>query len=433
MKLRPVLAVLLGCMIAEAYPASNGETAMSADAFVDSIGVNIHLTYLNTPYANFSMVESSLKNLGVRHVRDGLVDTTWTTYYDRLNTLGQDGIMATLITSPSESAALLADYPQRVASCFEAYEGPNEYDQSGDPNWASTLNAFMARMQAAIASNPSVSKYPIVGPSLTNAASFPQMAASSTDFNYANLHNYFAGRNPGTPGWGSNGYGSYAWNLSLVAQAWPGKPIRTTETGYFNDVNVSGGVPESVSGTYMPRLLLEQYIHGIQRTYIYELVDLNTTQPSSENNYGLVHSDFSPKPAFTAVQSLLHLLSDPGAAFTPGQLSYSLSGNTTDVQHLLFQKRDGTFYLALWIEEPTYNDKTLISVPSRSITLSTATSTVITVHTINAQGQMGSSTMAANLTHSIRVGPQVTVFEISTEQAKPNAPVLHKPTILSNP
>jgi hypothetical protein len=162
-------------------------------------------------------------------------------------------------------------------------------------------------------------------------------------------------------------------------------------------------------------------------------VDLNTTQPSSENNYGLVHSDFSPKPAFTAVQSLLHLLSDPGAAFTPGQLSYSLSGNTTDVQHLLFQKRDGTFYLALWIEEPTYNDKTLISVPSRSITLSTATSTVITVHTINAQGQMGSSTMAANLTHSIRVGPQVTVFEISTEQAKPNAPVLHKPTILSNP
>ena len=141
----------------------------------------------------------------------------------------------------------LAAYPGRVANSFEAYEGPNEYDNSGDPNWATMLNNFMTLLHGAVKSNASAAQFPIVGPSLTQAASFAQVAASAASFDNANLHNYSGGRNPGTPGWGNGGYGSIDWNLALANGAWPGKPVITTETGYVNDLTQVNSVPEDVS------------------------------------------------------------------------------------------------------------------------------------------------------------------------------------------
>jgi hypothetical protein len=32
-------------------------------------------------------------------------------------------------------------------------------------------------------------------------------------------------------------------------------------------------IVDDIGGTYMPRVLLEQYLDGIVRTYIYELID----------------------------------------------------------------------------------------------------------------------------------------------------------------
>ena len=85
-------AVLSGlCLVAASYAASGVEKAVGADAFVDSVGVNVHLHYTDTSYGNFAAVEKALKDLGVRHIRDGLTDTSWTAYYDRLNELRSSG------------------------------------------------------------------------------------------------------------------------------------------------------------------------------------------------------------------------------------------------------------------------------------------------------------------------------------------------------
>ena len=54
----------------------------------------------------------------------------------------------------------------------------------------------------------------------------------SAFFDQANIHNYLAGRHPGTPGWGDDGYGSIDWNLRLIRRYSGGKPITTTEIGY---------------------------------------------------------------------------------------------------------------------------------------------------------------------------------------------------------
>ena len=47
-------------------------------------------------------------------------------------------------------------------------------------------------------------------------------------------------------------------------------------------------------------------------------------------------------------KNFVALFEDPGAAFVPDKLTYTLSGVSTGIQQMLFQKRDGRFYLALW-------------------------------------------------------------------------------------
>jgi IPT/TIG domain/Putative Ig domain len=397
-------------------PAPNGlgEAAQSADAFVDSAAVNVHLHYTDTVYAsNFAAVENALKGLGVRHIRDGLIDTTWTPYYDRLNELGRSGIKSDLVTSANQSAALLAAYPQRVPDSLEAYEAPNEYDSSGDPNWSATLNSFVVLLHGAVKSGPVASQFPIYGPSLTQQGSYPKMAPAAPFFDSANLHNYLGGRNPGTSGWGGNGYGSIDWNLALANTAWPGKPVVTTETGYINDLSKANSVPEDISGKYLPRLLLEQWLHGIHRTYIYELVDIGTQL--ADNGFGLLHNDFSPKPGYNAIKSLLGLLTDPGPAFPLGNLDYKLSGNVTNVHHLLLEKRDGTFYLALWIEQPGYdvNAKQPMSVAAQTVSIETTQSTKISRCSLDGSGNLQTTALGAGQTRTLDVNDQVTILQIS--------------------
>ena len=343
-----------------------------ADKFVDSVGINLHLTWGGTLYyTNFSLIQSSLLGLGIRHVRDGLTDTTWQTYYDQYNQLGAAGIHGTFIAEVGQTAALLESWPSRVSSSFEGFEGPSEYDISGDQAWPAHLAAFLPVLYNAAKHVNGGGVFPVYGPSLVNptGASYAALGNVSEYYDYGNLHNYFGGRNPGTGGWGANGYGSIVWNLAQIVPYTSGKPIVTTETGYDNDLPLPGTVPQVVSGRYAPRMLMEQYLGGLRRTYIYQLCDISL--PGYQQLFGLLNLDGSPKPAYTAVAGLMNLLSDPGPAFTPTPLDVTLAGKTGHVQQMIFQKRNGTYYVALWLEDPSFNNNTyqMITVYPQNITV----------------------------------------------------------------
>ncbi|MBA2638020.1 MAG: hypothetical protein H0U79_07360, partial [Solirubrobacterales bacterium] len=47
----------------------------SAKAFADSVGINVHLNYLDSTYGDFGSLAPKLETLGVRWVRDGFCDT----------------------------------------------------------------------------------------------------------------------------------------------------------------------------------------------------------------------------------------------------------------------------------------------------------------------------------------------------------------------
>ena len=146
--------------------------------------------------------------------------------------------------------------------------------------WVDKTRAVLQRLRTA------QGRFRLYGPSLTAARAFQALGDIGTIVDFGNMHNYFAGRHPGTGGWGASSYGSIAWNLNLVQESTGGKPTVTTETGYRND-SAPDALPLDIAARYLPRLLLEQYQAGISRTFLYELVDSSPEQyrPSAPERY----------------------------------------------------------------------------------------------------------------------------------------------------
>lgn len=328
--------------------------AIPADALVDSVGVNVHLHFRDTPYSDFPKVKSALLALGVRHLRDSLVNSAdWPGYYDEHNELGALGIRSIFITSIGQSPKLWQSYPALMKQCFEGYENTNEHDNKGKPDWAIELKASVTSLSDAVRGKPGA--FPVFGPSLVHETSFAQLGDLHQYFDYGNLHNYPGGHQPGNTGWGArnsqgHGYGGMAWQMDLLRTDAPGLPWVTTETGYTNQMSVRGNsVTESVAAIYLPRMILRQWSAGAKRTYLYELVS------SLGEDFGLYRADWTPKPAFFAVSALLKLLSDPGPPIRTHSLDYSIESQDPDLRQMLFEKRDGSFYLAFWLEKSCFD------------------------------------------------------------------------------
>ena len=79
----------------------------------------------------------------------------------------------------------------------------------------------------------------------------------------------------------------------------------------------------------------------------------------------------TPSRTSTALANLLTLLSDPGKGFFRIPMTYGIGGGDSNLRQMLFQKRNGTFYLALWLAESSYNLKThqILSVTPEVLTV----------------------------------------------------------------
>jgi hypothetical protein len=154
-------------------------------------------------------------------------------------------------------------------------------------------------------------------------------------------------------------------------------------------------------------------MHGIQRTYLYQLLELGSNK-FDDNSFGLVHSDFTPKAGYKAIQSLLQLLSDPGPQFHLGDLAFSLSGDLANVHHVLLQKRDRTFYLALWIEVPSYdvNAKRILPMTIQKVIFQTRQAVSMNLYKLDRDGHMERLTLGIGQTQVVDVSDQVAVLEI---------------------
>ena len=355
----------------------NSERAKPADRFVDSVGVDTHLSYDNTPYyTHWPEVLELLRSSGIHHIRDGYHD--WdvsSAFVKEHRTLAAIGIHTTYIVpfDKSTTPEVLQRFSYKVKD-LEAIEGPNECDAAqncGGGNRVGTANAVS--FQPILMSAGRLLRVPVLGPSFTSQEAYANAGDLSRAMTINNLHIYFGGRNPGSLGWGDadtehHNYGSLDWWMDQGQRSGRGLPVAITETGYMMpEVARPYTIPPALGASYLPRTLLLSFNKNILHTFLYELLD-----EVSSPDYGLLTTHLIPKPAFTAVSSLLHLLADPGPAFIPGSLTYSLRNDTKDLSHTLLQKRDGSFWLILWREGSAYepSTNTAVVLPETSVALS---------------------------------------------------------------
>ena len=343
--------------------------ALSADSFVDSIGVNTHTYYDDTVYySRFGAVKEKLAELGVRHIRENLVPDR-PDQYERLRELAQLGASATLIMGdPGEADGLdelLSIVRTELGGAVAALEGPNEFDMWGGADWMSGLRPYQQRLYAEVKSDPALASLPVVGPSIVHRRNQEALGDVSGDLDYGNIHSY------------PDGYGpeeNLDRHLAAASLNSGSEPVMATETGYHTAAGWGGEhnpVSEAAMATYVPRMYLEYFRRGIVRTFSYELLDEEGGSGEREDNFGLLRNDFSEKPAFVALRNTIDILEDPGAGFAPGSLAYAVGGESEDVHHVLLQKRDGSFYLALWRVEDVIDPESQApqAVPAAPVTI----------------------------------------------------------------
>jgi hypothetical protein len=421
--------------------------ASSAASFVNSIGVNTHIDFTSSSYANLSLVETAINYLGVKNLRDSpesTADLGATGLWQRVaNATGAkfdayiaEGSVAGMQTDLNDITTLAG---QAIVNYIE---GGNEED---DPYAVSLGNslAATAQFQKQVYAVGHQLGLKVINMSFgqgwasSSTGDYGKVGSLAASADYANAHVY--------PGTGNTPGGTLAILDSDANLAAANEPVINTELGWYT--NGSTTDPSSVSllvqAKYTLDGLLDAYKAGDPQTYLYELLDEQSSSANSESNFGLFYANGTAKPAATAVHDLTTLLADKGGSFTPGTLGYSLTGTLSTDNSLLLEKSDGSFWLAIWNETrlsgPTSPSN--IIVANHAVTLTLANAANIDVYdpltgTSVIQSASGTTTIALSVPdHPILIEIQPlatgTSAPAATTTATTNAPATSAATTSS--
>jgi hypothetical protein len=405
-------------------PAANGkpEAAGSAQGFVDTIGVNTHINYFDRLYGNFDLVRQRLQESGIRHVRDGGViqnEGYNRMVYGRWHQLAAFGVKFDMVLDPRGSIKTptpenLSQLIGLAGGAVESFEGPNELDDSKKPHWIDLTQSYQKELFEAKNQVPAAKAITLIGPSMAFVKNAVRVGDMSAYITYGNLHPYPAGGMPSSV---------FPKQIQQAQAMYGNKKLVITETGYHNATNDQRSQPsisEAAGAKYIPRLYFVDYNWGIVRTYLYEFLD-EGNDPDDQNHefhWGLVRYNGTPKPAFTALSNVIHLLGEPGGGGAAGKaapLPLNLGGETQNVQHTLLRKADGRYYLALWQEIPSYDTKTHQDIhnPSHKVTVSTGR----TFRQINLYDPLRGTTAVQHWNHTNTVTLEVPDSVVILEMA----------------
>jgi hypothetical protein len=318
------------------------------------------------PYNNVSLMQSLSAGLNLRHVRDNFILAyAGNGVYSNMASLASgSGPKFDLIADPRQltTSQVLGQIADIGASAVETVEGANEYDISGDPNWPATVTAYQSSLYSTI--KGSANPYPVFCFSLVGSipSDLTQVGNQSAAIDFGSMHQYNSNVPPVS--YASGFPKTYA---AFTAIATP-KPVYTTETGF---TTTTPGITQLSAAKYITRTYLDFLAAGIPRTYIYEFAD-ESNLSGAEGNYGIVTSSGSPKTAYTWLANLNTILVDSGSAFSPGSLTYTMTGGLANITTSLFEKRNGHYFIVIWDEAVSFNANTNtdIAVPTQPVLIS---------------------------------------------------------------
>jgi hypothetical protein len=331
--------------------------AVRTQDFVNTLGINTHIDFANYGYQNLQTVEAAINYLGVKNLRDSAeAPTDAVTWLQVAQATGAKFDDYVAETSPAGMATDLS-YVATLASegILNFIEGGNEEDDSYPASLGNTLQ-ITAQFQQQVYSTGQSLGLPVINmsfgsgwtPANNYQGDYGAVGDLSNYATYGNAHTY--------PNVGQSTDWSMQRLNGLAKLADSADPVITTEIGW----NESQGFGQTNIAKYVVQAALDGMKDGDVKTYYYALFD------DGSGLFGLMNQDGTPKPAGTALHNLTALLSDPGTSastFTPGSLSYALSGTTASDNALLMEKSDGSYWLSLWNESDAAHQVT-VTLPS---------------------------------------------------------------------
>jgi hypothetical protein len=367
--------------------SDSGIASVSADAFLSSLGVDIHV---DQGVSGASYI-APLGYLGVRNIRDeGRNSSQFQLIHQqtgiRLDLVGEGDLEDTIKTGKRLAAS----------GALMAFEGPNEPNNfpityNGQPgggmgSWAA-IAQFQEALYRAVKSDPNLEKYPVfavseAGAEIDNVGlqflTIPTGAGATIPdgtryADYANTHNYVISNkkmyidnqawhaaDPTLSGPWDGLLGEYGVTWRNHFKGYTNEqlltlPRVTTETGWDS---MSDPGAERTQGTVLVNTYLAQFKRGWRYTFIYQLRD----GEGGNDHLGLFNSNSTPKLAATYIHNLTTILADNMPVASPGILNYSIIDEPATVHDLLIQKSNGTFDLVVWDENVRGSDKVSVNL-----------------------------------------------------------------------
>ena len=419
--------------------AKEGETAIAANDFLNSLGVCSSITGRGETLEG---TIDALNYTGIRFIRCGLEDRV--SVQDMVALHNQTGarISYGLLSGGTDIDRLLRESRQLAsAGALLAMEGNNEPN-----NWGITYQGEaggrnlswlpVAKLQRdlykAVKSEPVLKGYPVWSISESGAQTdnvglqflaIPEgeetlMPAGTQYADFANCHNYIT--HPGWPGLHDNqawlsaspgpdcpvdglykNFGS-TWNKKFTGYSEPELvtlPRVTTETCF----PVGGEVTEEIQARLIVNLYLSQFKRGWSHTAVY-LLRTRVNEPQHES-YAIYKIDYTPKQVAHYLHNLTSILADNKSIETPGSLDYKILGQPDTVHDLLLQKNDGRFFLVVWGERFTGStDDITLNLGKRYRSVKIYDTTV---------GTSAISTLKKTDSVRLTIGNQAVVIELS--------------------
>lgn len=410
--------------------------AVGARRFFDSVGICTHPNWRSGPW-NSPDAQMAFLSTGVMHTRgkigSGRPGAAALAYLEKLFARG----VKICVTVADQGDGLDRDATQANLRFLAEVIGPqhisaiesaNEFNNPRKriPNWALELRDFQKWLHETVRGDPRLASIPLVAPSIWGRLTDDYLALGNLEPNVDKgcLHYYTGGRRPtiaGRPRTDTEGGGNGSYSLTDAVNdakvLAPSKPLWITEYGY--PVTGPGLSPtrsfisEAAAAKYLIRGLLDLFAEGVERTFVYSLID--DVHRSPPRYHGLHDGNLRPRPSFQALRNLITLFKDRAEAFAPGVLKYNLADVPPSLKSQLFQKSDGTFLITLYQDVDSFD-----RVTGRDVVVS-PTDVQLSFHRLAAKVEVFTPTFGARPTQSasmvstlrVPVADDVTVVRIA--------------------
>jgi hypothetical protein len=178
-------------------------TPVDATAFRDSIGVNLHLSYFGTVYERADRIGDEIRELGIRHARQGIWASSapewrdWNRYlYDQIARVAARGVKYSYgfetdaaYGTVSERLSVLSG---RLAGTAAGLEGPNEPDLFHPVDGLALTRSLAPHLYTQVKFHPdrAIRALPVTGPSFGTADGPSTAGDLSKWVDYGNIHPY---------------------------------------------------------------------------------------------------------------------------------------------------------------------------------------------------------------------------------------------------